>query len=163
VTSQPASDAELEQQRTDIETSFRRGWRAVDGGVLTERQYAEARRVHDHGGWTGLDQATIDAVRHGAQPGDALPPPPPWPYIDHVSDAEVIITGTGQERCVAVLFSYRDFPGIRFGHRFPPDDAGLDKIWLKEEIETGALDRMMAAPPAPDSAGITWTTWDDEQ
>lgn len=61
-----------------------------------------------------------------------------------------------------MLFSYRDFPGIRFGHRFPPDDAGLDKIWLKEEIETGALDRMMADPPAPDGVGVVWTTWGDE-
>jgi hypothetical protein len=162
VTSQPDGDSELERQRIDIETSFRRGWRAVTGGVLTERQYAEARRVLDHGGWTGLDPATIDAVRDGAQPGDELPPPPPRPYIDHVSDAEVIITGTGEERCVAVLFSYRDFPGTRFGHRFPPGDPALDKIWLKEEIETGALDHMMANPPAPDSAGIVWTTWLDE-
>jgi hypothetical protein len=28
-----------------------------------------------------------------------------------------------------------------------------------EEIETGALDRMMQDPPAPDDAGVIWTTW----
>jgi hypothetical protein len=83
-----------------------------------------------------------------------LPPPRPYPYIDHVTDAEVIITGAGRERRVAVLFSYQDFPGVRFGHRFPadPDAAALEKIWLKEEIETGALDRMMQIPPTADES-----------
>ncbi len=148
----------IEHQRNYIETAFRRGWRAAGGRVITERCYAEARRVLDHGGWTGLGRATIDAVRNGAQPGDPLPAEP---YIDHVTDPEVIITGSGPGRCVAVLFSYRDFPGVRFGHRFEPDDSGLPQIWLKEAIETGELDRMMADPPAPDSAGIIWTTWED--
>ena len=77
--------------------------------------------------------------------------------------AEVIITGVGPQQRVAVLFSYQDFPGVRFGHRFPPDPglAALERIWLKEEIETGALDRMMQTPPAADEAGIIWTTWED--
>jgi hypothetical protein len=130
--------------------------------VLTERQYTEACRVLDNGGWTGLAPAIVDAVRRGARPGDELSPPPPHPYIDHISDVEVVITGGGQDWCVAVLFPYRFCPGIRFGHRFSPDDGGLEKIWLKEAIETGALGRMMANPPAPDGAGIVWTTWDDE-
>lgn len=124
----------------------------------SERDCAEARLVLDHRGWTGLDPATIDAVRNGAQPGDPLPP---IRYISHVSGTEVIITGTGHGRRVAVLFAYRDVPGVRFGHRYPPDDTGTEQIWLKEEIETGALDRMMDDPPAPDSAGIVWTTWGD--
>jgi hypothetical protein len=137
---------------------FRHGCRAVGRQVITERDYAEARRVLDHGGWTGLDVQTIDAVRDGARPGDPLPP---IPYISHVSDTEVIITGRGRGRRVAVLFSYRDCPGIRFGHRFPPDHDGTEQIWLKEAIETGDLDQMMADPPAPDRAGIVWTTWGD--
>ena len=161
MTSHPG-DAELEQQRTDIEASFQCGWQAIVPRVLTERRYAEARRVLDNGGWTGLDPAIVNAVRHGARPGGELAPPPPHPYIDHISDVEVVITGGGQDRCVAVLFSYRFCPGIRFGHRFPPGDGGLEKVWLKEAIETGALDRMIANPPAPDSSGIVWTTWDDE-
>ena len=80
---------------------------------LTERAYADARRVVSRGGWTGLDQATIEAVRGGAQPGDPLPPLQAASYIRGVTDTEVIITGTGQGRRVAVLFSYRDFPGVR--------------------------------------------------
>jgi hypothetical protein len=28
-----------------------------------------------------------------------------------------------------------------------------------EDIETGALHRMMNSRPTPDHAGITWTTW----
>lgn len=156
----------LEQQRAEIETSFRQGWRPAGEGkarVLTERAYAEARTVADHGGWTGLDHETIEAVRGGAQPGDLLPPPRPYPYIDQVTDAEVIITGAGPQRWVAILLYHQDFPGVRFGHHFPPDPdaAALDKIWLKEEIETGALDRMMQTPPAADETGIIWTTWED--
>jgi hypothetical protein len=148
----------IEHQRDYVEAAFRHGWRSAGRQVLSERDYSQARRVLDHGGWTGLDPATVDAVRNGAQPGDPLPP---IPYISHVSDTEVIINGTGQNRRVAVLFSYRDFPGVRFGHRFPPDDTGTEQIWLKEGIETGALDRMMSGPPAPDSAGIVWTAWGD--
>jgi len=75
----------------------------------------------------------------------------------------VIITGTGQGRRVAVLFSHPSFPGVRFGHRFPLglDEYGGDPVYLREEIETGALHRMMQAQPAPDDKGITWTTWGD--
>ncbi len=40
------------------------------------------------------------------------------PLIRGVSDdAEVIITGTGPARVVAMLFSHERFPGMRFGHR----------------------------------------------
>jgi hypothetical protein len=74
----------------------------------------------------------------------------------------VRITGSDEDRRVTILFSYRDFPGVRFGHRFSLDDPGLDKIWLKEEIETGALDRMMETHPSADSTGIIWTTWENE-
>ena len=61
-------------------------------------------------------------------------------------------------QCVVALFSHQGFPGVRFGHRFTPGDKHAP-IWLKEEIETGALHRMMQAQPAPDDAGIVWTTW----
>jgi hypothetical protein len=83
-------------------------------------------------------------------------------YAGQVTDTEVVITREGDEPQLAVLFAHPDFPGVRFGHRFPPDDTSTEQIWLKEEIETGALDRMMADPPAPDSTGIIWTTWGDE-
>jgi hypothetical protein len=159
------SDPELERQRAEVEDAFRQGWRPADAGrprVLTERAYAEARTILGHGGWTGLDRATIHAVRDGAQPGDPLPPLQPRPYIARVTDTEVIITGRGPDRCVAVLFSHENFPGARFGHRFPlePFAEGHEMIWLMEEIETGALHRMMMRDePAADDAGIIWTTW----
>jgi hypothetical protein len=160
----PNSDQELEHQRADIEAAFRHGWRPEGAGqprVLTEGGYAEARKLLGRGGWTGLDQATIHAVRDGAQPGDPLSPLQPAPYIRGVTDAEVIITGRGPGRCVAVLFSHRDFPAARFGHRFPLEPFAEDResIWLMEEIETGALHRMMDNQPAADDAGIMWTTW----
>jgi hypothetical protein len=100
--------------------------------------------------------ATIEAVGGGAQPGDPLPPLHAAPYIRGVTDTEVIITGTGQGRRIAVLFCYTDFPGVRFGHRVPPGLGGHgDPLYLMEEIETGALDRMMQNPPPADTHGIT--------
>ena len=165
MTSQPGSARDLDRQFAEIEAAFAEGWRTSGAGqprALTERAYADARRVLGHGGWTGLDRATIEAVRDGARPGDPLPPLQAQPYITHVINTEVIITGTGQGRRVTVLFSHTDFPGVRFGHRFPPDFApGGDPIDLKEEIETGALGRMMQTPPPADTKGIIWTTWRD--
>jgi hypothetical protein len=111
---------DLEFQRAAMERAFRHGWASPEDGrprVLTERAYAEARKLLGHGGWTGLDQATIQAVRTGALPGDSLPPSQPRPFIRDVTDAEVL-TGSGPGRRVAV-------------------------------------------PPAPDDAGVIWTTWGD--
>jgi hypothetical protein len=157
------SNPELERQRAAIEAAFSKGWRPVGGPrVLTDSASEEARKILDgQASWTGLDQAIIDAVRAGAQPGDPLPPPAVRPYIDNVDDTEVIITGNGPERRVAALFSRKHFPGVRFGHRFPLDPYGEDReqIWLKEEIETGALHRMMENHPSADGAGVIWTTW----
>jgi hypothetical protein len=59
------------------------------------------------------------------------------------------------------LFSHAYFPGVRFGHRFPLEPYGQDheSIWLMEEIDTGALHRMMRNQPPADSTGIIWTSW----
>jgi len=131
--------------------------------VLRVSAYDEARRFNQKGGWTGVDPATLQAVHRGARPGDPLPPRQPGYYLDLVTDAEVILTGSGEDQRVAVLFSHRHFPGVRFGHRFPPglDEDGGDPVYLREEIETGALHHMMQAQPAADGNGITWTTWGD--
>jgi hypothetical protein len=160
------SDSELEQQRASVEADFREGWVPAGVGeprVLTKHDYAEARKVLSSGGWTGLDRATIEAVREGARPGDSLPPLRPSPFISHVTDAEVIVHGDGPGRRVAVLFAHRHFPGVRFGHRFrsEPSGKGLEPILLKEEIETGALHRMMQNEPVADDTGVIWTTWGD--
>lgn len=144
-----------------VEADFSGGW-VPRARVLTEGAYAAARKINAEGGWSDHDRVILEAVRDGAQPGDTLPPREARPFIDRVADTEVILVGSGPERCVAVLFSHRHFPGIRFGHRLPlPSEPGGQHamIWLKEEIETGALRRMMRSPPAPDNAGITWTTW----
>jgi hypothetical protein len=109
-------------------------------------------------------RARIDTLLHDGwilQESDQPPEPARQrlPFIKGVGDdAEVIVTGHGARECVAVLFNHQCFPGVRFGHRFTPGDRHAP-IWLKEEIETGALHRMMRAQPAPDDAGIVWTTW----
>jgi hypothetical protein len=159
-------ESKLLRQKAEVEADFGGGWVPRDVGtprVLTDSAYAAARKINDEGGWSGLDRVIIEAVRDGAQPGDVLPPPEARPFIDRVADdTEVILVGSDRERRVAVLFSHEHFPGIRFGHRLPllsEKGAKHALIWLKEQIETGALRRMMRNPPAPDDAGITWTTW----
>jgi hypothetical protein len=158
------AQAGLERQRADIEASFRGGWVPADIGqprTLTAAEYSEARNLTAEPGsrLSYLEPAVIQAIRGGARPGDALPPRERKPFIRGVSDAEVIITGRAAASCVAVLFSHVSFPGVRFGHRFTPPSDEHASIWLMEEIETGALHRMMRTPPQADDAGITWTTW----
>ena len=166
MTAECTDDSDLEQQHAAIEIAFREGWIPEGTGeprALTERAYAEARRVLDRDGWTGLDHVTIQAVRDGTLPGDPLPPLEAAPLIRDVPDTEVIIHGNGPARRVAVLFAYAPFPDVRFGHRFRLESPAENRelIWLMEEIETGALDRMMQDPPAPDDAGVIWPTWGD--
>jgi hypothetical protein len=106
VMSRPDGGPELEHQRAGIEAAFRDGWRPSDAGgprVLTERAYAQARKILDRGGWTGLDEATVQAVRGGAQPGSALPPLQPRPFIRGVTDAEVVLDGSGPGRRVGFV------------------------------------------------------------
>lgn len=163
----PGQDADpgIASQRATIEAQFRAG--SVPHGAgeprfLTESDCEEARRILAGGGLTYLDPDTIEKVRAGGRPGDPLPPLAAGPLIDGVTDTDVIITGEAPAQRVAVLFSHESFPGIRFGHRFQPPSEELAEyatIWLQEEIQTGALHRMMRDRPAADGAGITWTTW----
>ncbi len=160
----PGSEPGIERQRAEIEAAFRERRPPPDAGKsrsLTVPAWAEARRVISHGGQTSLDPVTCQAVRDGARPGDPLPPRQPGHYTSDVTGTEVITTGDAPGQRVAVLFAHRHFPGIRFGHQFSRRDPGLEGIELKEEIETGALHRMMQTPPPADDAGITWTTWED--
>jgi len=127
--------------------------------TLTPAAYNLARRVLESGAQrTAVDHVTLRAVREGATPGDPLPPPERTPYIRGVSDdAEVIITETGPP--LAILFSHDGFPGIRFGHRFKRPWTEYALVSLMEDIETGALHRMMRDSPPAEDAGIIWTTW----
>ena len=163
MTLRPVSQAELERQRIVIEADFRGGWIYADAGqprTLTAAAHAGESSVSasDDRAGTGPDHADNQVVRDGTQPGD--PPRRRKPFIKGVSDdAEVIIAGTGSWRYVAVLFSHESFPGVRFGHRFTPPSDKHAPVWLMEEIETGALHRMMRDQPAADDAGIVWTIW----
>ena len=165
MTLRPVSQAELERQRAAIEADFRGGWIPADAGqprtlTAAARAGESSFSASDGRAGTGLDHADNQVVRDGAQPGNPLPPRQRRPFIKGVGDdAEVIITGTGAWQYVAVLFSHESFPGIRFGHRFAPPPDKHASVWLMEEIETGALHRMMQDQPAADDAGIVWTTW----
>jgi hypothetical protein len=165
VTSSTGRESDLERQRAEIEADFREGWVPTDAGqprALTAAAYAQARKIVDHGGLAYLDFATIQAVREGAQPGDPLPPTECRPSIDGVGDDVEVIIVSDAEPWVAVLFSHAHFPGVRFGHRISAPSSELARygtIWLKEEVETGALHRMMQNQPPPDDAGIIWTSW----
>ena len=116
MTLRPVSQAELERQRAVIEADFRGGWIPADAGQpRTPTAAAHAGEgsfiASDGRAGAGLDHADNQVVRDGAEPGDPLPPRQRKPFIKGVSDdAEVIITGTGSWRYVAVLFSHESFP-----------------------------------------------------
>lgn len=62
MTAERTDDSELGQQRAAVETAFREGWVPLGTGeprALIERSYAEARKVLDHGGWTGAAPRSI--------------------------------------------------------------------------------------------------------
>jgi hypothetical protein len=62
--------------------------------------------------------------------------------------------------CWRVLFSHHRFPGA--ASATVPIGAfrrNREPIWLKEEIETGALHRMMQNEPVADDVGVICTTW----
>ncbi len=106
----------------------------------------------------------LQRLRAGARRGDPLPASPAVrrPYISGLKDDfDVRIVWSGDDAHVAILFSHELWPGVRFGHRFPPPDEadGHEAIWLKEEVETGALARQMRQHPQPDGDGIIWTSW----
>ena len=152
--------------RAEIAAQFRDGWAPRPGPqdrqrTLTAREHAWALQAIETGSRTALGPEVVRVVRAGAQPGDPLPPPERRPFISGVSDdAEVITTGTtGHAPSVAIIFSCDAYPGIRFGHQFARPDDKHSLIWLMEEIETGALHRMMRSNPVADDAGITWTTF----
>jgi hypothetical protein len=160
------SESGLERQRAEVEAEFRHGLMpAAKGGprVLSASEYRHAQRAIAEGFPTPMDPAMVQAVRGGARPGDPVPPAGRTPFIAGVGeDAEVVITGRSADQRVAVLFSHQQFPGVRFGYRYPlpaSKTARYASVLLKEEVETGALHRMMREPSASDEAGITWTTW----
>lgn len=119
--------------------------------TLTADQYEHARSIVERGGWTRLDPALLQAVPDGPRPGDPLPP----------LEAEARIVGVGPDRRVVVFFSYEAIPGVRFGHRFEPDERLIlnEEMDLMEDIETGALHRMMRDPPRPDEDGVGWAAF----
>jgi hypothetical protein len=98
----------------------------------------------------------------GGRRGEPLPAAPTkrGPLINGIADDFAVrIASAGEQANVVVLFSHEDWPGVRFGHRFPPPDKsdGYEEIWLMEEIETDGLGRLMARHPIPDADGIIWT------
>lgn len=147
-----------------IHNAFREGWRRHSyETTLSQHTYEEARRVLETGGWTGIPEEVMEAVRAGAVPGDSLPTPEPQPLIRGVSrEVEVLILDSDSRHSIALLFTHESFPGVTFGHRATVSAEDGFQLWLielMEEIETGALHRMMSSEPAADPDGIIWTTW----
>jgi len=65
---------------------------------------------------------------------------------------------------VEFFFLHSDFPDARFGYRAKaPGEDVHEKLWLAEELATGALHRIMRdiTPPA-DAAGTTWLRLDGQ-
>jgi hypothetical protein len=157
-----APGAALEAQRREFDEAFRSDQVASGAGqprILTSEQYDRVRSILELGGWHAPDEALFDAVRGGAQPGDAIPPYRPVPIFRGVHDIQVRVVGEGENGRVAVFFSHEDFPEVLFAYRCkPPGDDRYELVWLQEELATGALHRMMRYDtPVSAEDGLIWT------
>lgn len=79
-----------------------------------------------------------------------------------VHTVDATISDGGQN--VELFFLHSDFPDVRFGYcaKTPGADAH-EKLWLAEELATGALHRIMRdITPTADAAGITWLRLDGQ-
>jgi hypothetical protein len=155
----------IEEQRDRLERVFVDGLITPARGPVNfnEDQLARLDRVNQHGGWLNRDEHEyLQRLRAGGRRGEPLPAAPATrePYIDGIGeDFEIRIATQAEQVAVVILFSHERWPGIRFGHRFPPPNQadGYEDIWLKEEVETGALSRLMDREPRPDDDGVIWT------
>jgi hypothetical protein len=162
-----ARESNLSAQRRRLEDVFVAGWVTPARGPVTfsEEQLARIEHVRDHGGWLNAQESEyLRRVQNGARRDDPLPAAPATrrPRIDGLAeDFEVRIAATDDQANVVILFSHEQWPGIRFGHRFPTpaESDGYEAIWLMEEVETGGLHRLMGQHPIPDHDGVTWTDW----
>jgi hypothetical protein len=136
--------------------------------AFNKEQLARLERVRGTvtGSWlvSEHEYEYLGRLEAGGRLGDPLPAAPAKrePFITGIADDfEVRIASTGDHANVVVLFSHEHWPGVRFGHRFPPPDEadGYEDIWLKEAVETGGLGRLMGRHPNPDGDGIVWTDW----
>jgi hypothetical protein len=154
-------------QQRRLEKAFVHGGVSAARGpvVFSEEQLARIEHVRDHGGLlNGQEHEYPQRLKAGGRRGDPLPAALAMrdPFINGIADDfEVRISGAGDYAHVVVLFSHEHWPGVRFGHRFPPPDEadGYEHIWLKEEIETGGLARLMSQQPQSDDDGIVSTDW----
>lgn len=158
---------DLSEQLRRLRSAFVDGWVTPARAPVTfdEAQLARIEHVRDHGGWLNrYEMEYLDRLRGGARCGDPLPAAPTRrePYVNGFGDDfDVRTAGSGESAHVVIVFSHELWPGVRFGHRFPPpiEADGYEAIWLKEEVETGALARQMHQHPQPDDDGIIWTSW----
>lgn len=65
---------------------------------------------------------------------------------------------------VEIFFTHSSFPNARFGYRAKaPGEDIHEKLWLAEELATGALHRIMRdTNPTADAKGITWLRLDGQ-
>jgi len=156
--------SQLERQRAEIEATLRGGWLPMPSGkaeILDNRLYYLAQKVIRNESSAPLDPSIIQAVRNGAQPGDALPPTGRKPFIENVpEDFQVIVIEQEREQSyVAVLFSHVKWPGYRFGYKFSEPGSTADRygpLFMLEHIETGAIDRLMEKSPRPGEKDTIW-------
>ncbi len=157
----------IDEQCDRLKKAFVDGWVTPARGPVSfnEDELARLDEVSEHEGWLNREELEyLQRLQARGRRGDPLPAAPASrePFINGIGeDFEVRIARTPGQANVVILSSHERWPGIRFGHRFPPPDKadGYEDIWLKEEIETGALGRLMDRVPSPDRDGVIWTDW----
>ena len=68
------------------------------------------------------------------------------------------IVGKGGSRSVALFFQHEDFPGEQFAYSgMVPEADPHERVWLAEELATGALHRLMRDGRVDRNAdGVVW-------
>jgi hypothetical protein len=143
MTPEPDGDRALERQRASTETAFRERWAPLDLSkprILTGHVYAEARKFIGQQGRTWLDQGIIQAVRDGAEPGDALPPLRPEPYLARTADAKVTLIGRVRDGAWRSCSLWRTSPGPSLV------TASSRILWPETRRPCGSWSRSRPAP-----------------
>jgi hypothetical protein len=78
--------------------------------------------------------------------------------VEGIRVTAVRIAGSADSRAVHMFFRYARFADVLFAYRSMRADADPhERVWLAEEIATGALHRIMRSEqPVADRDGVVW-------
>ena len=77
--------------------------------------------------------------------------------VEGIRDVHVRLAGEADSRAVQMFFRHAAFPDVLFAYRsWPPSVDPHERVWLAEELATGALHRIMRRQAVVDLDGVVW-------